>query len=100
MGKTVALSIESLEGHLLKTNQSVHHIIELVQNAVKTADSLSAEGGVQDATIANVVNKLSGSAEALKTVPAELESLSRILKQKSDDILEAQQAAAAEIAEA
>lgn len=99
MGKTVALSIESLEGHLLKTNQSVQHIIELVQNAVKTADSLSAEGGVQDATIANVVNKLSGSAEALKTVPAELESLSRILKQKSDDILEAQQAAAAEIAE-
>lgn len=67
---------------------------------VKTADSLSAEGGVQDATIANVVNKLSGSAEALKTVPAELGSLSRILKQKSDDILEAQQAAAAEIAEA
>lgn len=100
MGKTVALSIESLEGYLLKTNQSVQHIIELVQNAVKTADSLSAEGGVQDATIANVVNKLSGSAEALKTVPAELESLSRILKQKSDDILEAQQAAAAEIAEA
>ena len=46
MGKTVALSIESLEGHLLKTNQSVQHIIELVQNAVKTADSLSAEGGV------------------------------------------------------
>lgn len=99
MGKTVALSIESLEGHLLKTNQSVTQIIELVQNAVKTADSLSEEGGIQDATIANVVNKLSGSAEALRTVPAELENLSRILKQKSDDIMEAQRAAAAEIAD-
>lgn len=99
MGKTVALSIESLEGHLLKTNQSVTHIIELVQNAVKTADSLSEEGGIQDATIANVVNKLSGSAEALKTVPEELANLSMILKQKSDDIMEAQRAAAAEIAD-
>jgi len=100
MGKTVALSIESLESHLLKTNQSVQRIIELVLNAVKTAESLSTEGGVQDTTIANVVNKLSGSAEALKEVPEELESLSRILKQKSDDIMEAQRAAAAEIEEA